>query len=68
MSAERDKFQNKMDAIKRYLMFRKVGKDLESRVIKWFDYLWSNKQSVGDDEALNGLPAKLQVRYFFTFL
>ena len=37
------KFQNRMDAIKQYMVFRKVGKDLENRVIKWFDYLWSNK-------------------------
>ena len=33
-----------MDAVKQYMTFRRVGKDLESRVIKWFDYLWSNKQ------------------------
>ena len=35
-----------MDAIKQYMVFRKVGKDLENRVIKWFDYLWSNKVNI----------------------
>lgn len=39
--------------------FRKVNKELESRVIKWFDYLWTNKQSL-DEESLKTLPDKLK--------
>jgi hypothetical protein len=30
----RAEFQNKMDAIKQYLVFRKVGDDLENRSVK----------------------------------
>jgi len=38
----------------------KVSKKLESRVIKWFDYLWLNKQALNDDSALQHLARKLQ--------
>ena len=40
--------------------FRKVGKELENRVIKWFDYLWSNKQSLDEESVLSTLPDKLK--------
>lgn len=29
-------------------------------MIKWFDYLWANKQSLTDEEVLKVLPDKLQ--------
>jgi cyclic nucleotide gated channel alpha 3 len=60
MNAARAEFQNRMDAIKQYMVFRKVGKDLENRVIKWFDYLWSNKQSMDEESVLGMLPDKLK--------
>ena len=37
-----------------------VGKDLEHRVIKWFDYLWSNKQCMDEKSVLEMLPDKLK--------
>ncbi|KAI1724650.1 cyclic nucleotide-binding domain-containing protein [Ditylenchus destructor] len=33
---------------------------LETRVIKWFDYLWANKQNLTDQQVLKVLPDKLQ--------
>ncbi len=30
------------------------------RVIKWFDYLWSNKQSMDEESVLGMLPDKLK--------
>ncbi|EFP09243.1 CRE-TAX-4 protein [Caenorhabditis remanei] len=60
MSAARTEFQNKMDGIKQYMELRKVSKQLEIRVIKWFDYLWTNKQSLSDQQVLKVLPDKLQ--------
>lgn len=35
MNKERSEFQQKMDGIKRYMTFRKVGKNLENRIIQW---------------------------------
>lgn len=60
MNAARAEFQQKMDGVKQYMEFRKVSKDLEQRVIKWFDYLWTNKQSLNEEEVLSALPDKLK--------
>ncbi|TKR64325.1 hypothetical protein L596_024884 [Steinernema carpocapsae] len=60
MGAAKTEFQNKMDAIKQYMELRNVSKQLELRVIKWFDYLWANKQGLSDAEVLKILPDKLQ--------
>uniref|UniRef100_A0A5S6PUG6 Cyclic-nucleotide-gated cation channel, putative n=1 Tax=Brugia malayi TaxID=6279 RepID=A0A5S6PUG6_BRUMA len=60
MSLARTKFQNKMDGIKQYMKLRKVNKELETRVMKWFDYLWEHKQSLSDQRVLKVLPDKLQ--------
>ncbi|XP_048411159.1 cyclic nucleotide-gated channel rod photoreceptor subunit alpha isoform X2 [Stegostoma tigrinum] len=60
MNAARAEFQSRIDAIKQYMHFRKVSKDLEKRVIKWFDYLWTNKKAVDEREVLKYLPDKLR--------
>lgn len=60
MNAARSEFQQKMDGVKQYMEFRKVSKELEERVIKWFDYLWTNKQSLNEEEVLAALPDKLK--------
>ncbi|XP_067841477.1 cyclic nucleotide-gated channel cone photoreceptor subunit alpha [Heptranchias perlo] len=60
MNASRAEFQSKIDSIKQYMQFRKVSKDLEARIIKWFDYLWTNKKSVDEKEVLKNLPDKLK--------
>lgn len=60
MNAGRAEFQQQMDGVKQYMEFRKVGTDLERRVIKWFDYLWSNKQSLDEEGVLGTLPDKLK--------
>lgn len=39
---------------------RQVSKDLEKRVIKWFDFLWTNKKAVDEREVLKYLPDKLR--------
>ncbi|KAL0994244.1 hypothetical protein UPYG_G00119760 [Umbra pygmaea] len=60
MNATRAEFQARIDAIKHYMHFRRVSKELEARVIKWFDYLWTNKKAVDELEILKNLPNKLQ--------
>ncbi|KAL6098977.1 cnga2 [Pungitius sinensis] len=60
MNATRAEFQARIDAIKHYMHFRKVNKELETRVIKWFDYLWTNKKAVDEKEVLKNLPNKLR--------
>ncbi|XP_067324479.1 cyclic nucleotide-gated channel alpha-1 [Anolis sagrei] len=60
MNAAREEFQARIDAIKQYMQFRNVSKDLEKRVIKWFDYLWTNKKAVDERKVLKFLPDKLR--------
>lgn len=60
MNASRAEFQSRMDAVKQFMEFRKVSKELEKRVIKWFDYLWSNKQSLDEEAVTSILPDKLR--------
>ncbi|NWW49473.1 CNGA2 protein, partial [Pedionomus torquatus] len=60
MNATRAEFQAKIDAIKHYMQFRKVSKELETKVIRWFDYLWTNKKAVDEREVLKNLPDKLR--------
>lgn len=33
---------------------------LINRVLKWFDYLWLNKQTISNEQVLGILPRKLQ--------
>uniref|UniRef100_G1PM42 Cyclic nucleotide-binding domain-containing protein n=1 Tax=Myotis lucifugus TaxID=59463 RepID=G1PM42_MYOLU len=60
MNASRTEFQAKIDSIKQYMQLRKVTKDLETRVIRWFDYLWANRKTVDEKEVLKSLPDKLK--------
>ena len=59
MNASRAGFQQSLDGVKRYLVLRNVGKDIETRVIKWFDYVWTNKQSRDEEAILSKLPDTL---------
>ncbi len=59
MNAQRDSFQSRLDNVKNYMKKRRVGRDLQKRVIKWFDYLWTNKTMLDEQEILNLLPDKL---------
>jgi cyclic nucleotide gated channel alpha 3 len=40
--------------------FRKVTKDLEIRVVKWFDYLWTEEKTCDEKQVLKNLPDKLK--------
>uniref|UniRef100_A0A671QGQ3 Cyclic nucleotide gated channel subunit alpha 2a n=1 Tax=Sinocyclocheilus anshuiensis TaxID=1608454 RepID=A0A671QGQ3_9TELE len=60
MNATRAEFQAHIDAIKHYMQFRKVSKELEARVIKLFDYLWTNKKAIDEQDVLKNLPNKLR--------
>jgi hypothetical protein len=42
-----------MDEIKRYMKFRSVNRKLEQKVIKWLDYLYTNRQVLNEEMVLN---------------
>ncbi|CAF1490276.1 unnamed protein product [Adineta steineri] len=49
----RQQVREKMDEIKRYMKFRAVNRKLESKVIKWLDYLYTNRQVLNEEMVLN---------------
>jgi CRP-like cAMP-binding protein len=53
-------FQTKMDNIKTYMKATKVPVNIQERVIKWFDYLWSQGDPISEQKVLDGLPDKLK--------
>ncbi|XP_022073372.1 cyclic nucleotide-gated cation channel-like isoform X4 [Acanthochromis polyacanthus] len=60
MNATRATFQTRVDTLKHYMHFRHVSKVLEQRVIRWFDYLWTNQKTIDEQEVLRSLPNKLR--------
>ena len=77
MTVEKTTFQNRMDAIKGmlmaliqynipdggYMVFRKIEGALESRVIKWFDYLWANKAALDEEMIFNMMPKVIIIHF-----
>lgn len=60
MNVARVDFQNRMDGVKQYMAFRKVGKELEARVIRWFAYTWEQTGALDEESVLSALPDKLK--------
>ncbi|XP_049801649.1 cyclic nucleotide-gated cation channel subunit A [Schistocerca nitens] len=60
MNLARVDFQTRMDGVKQYMAFRRVSRELEARVIRWFAYTWANKQALDEERVLAALPDKLK--------
>lgn len=61
MNIEKDRFKRRVDAIKSIMKLRKVTQNLDTRIIKWFDYLLKNEQNLDENEILKNLPEKLSL-------
>jgi len=61
MSIEQDNFKRKVDAIKSLMKLRKVSKELDKRVIKWFAYFHEHSKESDDSNTLKNLPVKLEI-------
>ena len=59
MNVRKIDFQCRLDNIKQYMRYRDVGKPLQARVIRWFNYLWANNHSLDEQAILKSLPDKL---------
>ncbi|XP_044732623.1 cyclic nucleotide-gated cation channel subunit A-like [Chrysoperla carnea] len=60
MNATRVDFQIHMDSVKQYLQLRKVSKELEGKVIRWFAYTWEQVGVLNEESVLASLPDKLK--------
>ncbi|CAF1615773.1 unnamed protein product, partial [Didymodactylos carnosus] len=45
--------REKMDEIKRFMKFRNVERNLEKKVVKWLDYLYTNREVLNEEIILN---------------
>ena len=48
----------KLDGVKTYMRIRRVPKNVQNKVIKWFDYLWLTQNSSDEERAIQCLPGE----------
>ncbi|KAH9416785.1 hypothetical protein DERP_011900 [Dermatophagoides pteronyssinus] len=60
VSAARKEFQAKLDAVKTYMRMRRVPDHIQTKVIRWFDYLWMTQKSSDEERSVGCLPDKLK--------
>ncbi|KPM09511.1 cyclic nucleotide-gated olfactory channel-like protein [Sarcoptes scabiei] len=68
VSAARKEFQDcslsitkaKLDAVKTYMRMRRVPDHIQTKVIRWFDYLWMTQKSSDEERSVGCLPDKLK--------
>ena|SRR6218665_38771 len=56
MTVRRTEFQQKVDAVKRYMKLRGVSNDLQTKISQWFEYMWTDRRSMDEDSVLDILP------------
>ncbi|CAG2101660.1 unnamed protein product [Medioppia subpectinata] len=56
VSAARKEFQAKLDAVKTYMRMRRVPEHIQTKVIRWFDYLWMTQKSSDEERSVGCLP------------
>uniref|UniRef100_A0A6G1SB89 Cyclic nucleotide-gated cation channel alpha-3 n=1 Tax=Aceria tosichella TaxID=561515 RepID=A0A6G1SB89_9ACAR len=60
VSAARKEFQARLDAVKTFMRTRRVSDELQTKVIRWFDYLWSSQKSTDEERSVACLPDRLK--------
>ena len=60
VSQAKAQFQHDMDAVKHYVKIRNVDRRMETKIVKWFNYMWENDQSMDNDDVLSVLPETLR--------
>jgi len=61
MKIEQVQVQQRVDAIKNLMKKRKVSKELEKRIVKWFSYLHKNKKTTDAHEIMLNLPEQFRI-------
>ncbi|VDO73869.1 unnamed protein product [Schistosoma margrebowiei] len=61
-NAHRTEFEKILDNAKSYMRENSVNKDLQNRILRWYDYAWSKGSGRGgqDINSLGMLPDKLK--------
>lgn len=59
LNAQKADFDQMLDGVKQYMKNRQVNPEIQSRVISWFGYVWSQGQAIDDDAITSQLPTRL---------
>ncbi|OAF65517.1 hypothetical protein A3Q56_06764 [Intoshia linei] len=59
---ENGKYKDKLEMTKSFLRKRNISKDMEKKIINYYDYLWYNKNTIDEKINFSFLPRKIQIR------
>uniref|UniRef100_A0A914UKF8 Cyclic nucleotide-binding domain-containing protein n=1 Tax=Plectus sambesii TaxID=2011161 RepID=A0A914UKF8_9BILA len=59
LNAQKADFDQMLDGVKQYMTYRQVNPEIQSRVISWFGYVWSQGNAVDDDAVISQLPTRI---------
>jgi cyclic nucleotide gated channel alpha 3 len=54
LSANKSDFQQKVDSVKYFMQLTRVNDRIQERVIRWFNYSWSNSKGPNENNVLHG--------------
>ncbi|CAN0347335.1 unnamed protein product [Lampetra fluviatilis] len=55
-----DKFLAEFNEVKDFVRFRAIGKDMDRKVVEWYEYLHLSNKSLGEEDVLKELPVTLR--------
>ena len=66
MDSKKELAGKQLDTIRSYLLIKAVPSDLRSRIMEYYEYLYTSAQSVNDQQILQGMPANLSAQLALT--
>lgn len=60
--ATQKSFKHKVAVIRRYMGYKHIDKDLQERIQRYYDYIWSRQQGVDEVSILIKLPKPLRIK------
>ncbi|KAF0979329.1 hypothetical protein FDP41_001672 [Naegleria fowleri] len=61
LNAQKEVFENFIDAIKAFMNYRKLSSDLQGKVIEYYTYLWKTRKTLDENQMLDELPEHLKI-------
>ena len=66
MDSKQELIRGQLDTIRQYLIFKSVPSDLKSRVLEYYEYVYTSSQSMEDLQLLRDLPPNLSTQLAIT--
>ncbi|MCB1191555.1 MAG: cyclic nucleotide-binding domain-containing protein [Leptospiraceae bacterium] len=62
IDAAKVQFVQKMERIHAFLSYRGIPKDLQEKILKYYEYLWQNRRGYDESSVLSELPSSIQMK------